>query len=151
MRDTTLQTFRRDTVFTVKIVGVFKTETRRGRNKNLTTWTRERNGVNLTLTFTTSTGDTTGMGSLDKKCLLIVTNSDLHDVLRSNWQTGLLSGTNFLDIGRRVFEKGVTVVVLEICLLNINIVECNLETVDSGGKSGLLNTKETAILYDFLN
>ena len=81
MRDTTLQTFRRDTVFTMKIVGVFKTETRRERNKNLTTWTRERNGVNLTLTFTTSTGDTTEIGSLDKKCLLIVTNSDLHDVL----------------------------------------------------------------------
>ena len=30
---------------------------------------------------------------------------------------------------------------------NLNVA--NLETVDNGGKSALLNTKETAILYDF--
>ena len=29
-------------------------------------------------------------------------------------------------------------------------VKCNLETVNNGGKSALLNAKETAILYDFL-
>ena len=42
--------------------------------------------------------------------------SDLDDVLRSNWHTGLSSGATFLDIGRTVFEKGVTVVVFEIFL-----------------------------------
>ena len=30
-------------------------------------------------------------------------------------------------------------------------VECNIETVGNGGKSALLNIKETAILYDFVN
>ena len=56
------------------------------------------------------------------------------------------------DIGRAVFEKGVTVVVLEIFLSEKAFieVECNLETVDNGGKSALLNTKETAILYILL-
>ena len=65
------------------------------------------------------------MGSRGKKnlhktwltvCLLIGTNSDLHDVLRRNWRTGLSSGAKLLDVGRTVLEKGVTVVVLEICL-----------------------------------
>ena len=69
MHETTLQTFGGDAVFTVKIVGVFKTETRRGRKRDLTTWTCERNGLNLTLTFTTLTGHTTEMGSRDKKDL----------------------------------------------------------------------------------
>lgn len=40
----------------------------------------------------------------------------LHDALRNNRQTGLSSGTKFLDIGRTVLEKGVTVVALEIRL-----------------------------------
>ena len=53
----------------------------------------ERNGVNLTSTFTTSAGEAIGTGSRNKKdlhntrltlCLLIGTNSDLHDVLGSN-------------------------------------------------------------------
>ena len=74
-------------------------------------------------------------------------------VLRSNWHTGLSSGATLLDIGRTVFEKGVTVVLLEICLSEKALieVESNLETVDNGGKSALLNTKETAILYNFVN
>ena len=33
----------------------------------------------------------------------------------SSVQTGLLSGTKFLEVERAVSEKGVTVVVLEIC------------------------------------
>ena len=68
-------------------------------------------------------------------------------------QTGLFSGTKFSDIGRTVFEKDVTIVVLEICLLEQALIEvdCNLETVGNGGKSALLNTKETAILHDFVN
>ena len=62
----------------------------------------------MALKFTTSTGDTTEMGSSDKKdlhktwltvCILIGANSDLHDVLRGNWHTGLSSGARFLDIG----------------------------------------------------
>ena len=59
----------------------------------------------------------------------------------------------FLDIGRTVFEKGITVVVLEICLSEKALieVECNLETVYNGVKSSVLNTKETAILNDFVN
>ena len=69
MSKTMLEKFGVDAVFTVKIVGVFKTETRRGRKRNLTIWTRQPNGVNLTLTFTTSTGDTREMGSRDKKDL----------------------------------------------------------------------------------
>ena len=56
--------------------------------------------MNLTLTFTASTGDTTEIGSRDKDlhktwlkvCLLIGTNSNLNDVLRSNWHTALSSG-----------------------------------------------------------
>ena len=67
--ETTLQTFRGSAVFTVKIVGAFKMETRRRWERDLTTWARERNAVNLTVTFTTSTGDTTGMGSRFKKDL----------------------------------------------------------------------------------
>ena len=112
--------------------------------------------MKLALTFTTLTGDTTEMGSSDKKdlhktwltaCLLIGANSDLH-VLRSNWHTGLSSGARFLDLGRTVSERGVTVVVLEICLSEKPLieVECNLETVYHGGKSALLNTKETHFL-----
>ena len=64
-----LQTFGGDTVFMVEIVLAFKTETRREWKIYLTTWKRERNGVNLTLTFTTSSGDTTEMGSSDKNDL----------------------------------------------------------------------------------
>ena len=83
MRGTTLQTFGRDTVFTVKIVGAFKTETRRGQKWDLTTLRGESNGMNLTLTFTTSIGDTTEMEWRDKK--------DLH----KTWLTAsLLIGTN---------------------------------------------------------
>ena len=113
MRETTLQTFGGDAVFTVKIAGVFKTETRRGRTWDLTTWTGERNGVNLALTFTTSTGYTTEMGSHDKKdlcktwltvCLLIGTSSELH-VLSINWHTGLSSGATFLDIGSTIYQR----------------------------------------------
>ena len=98
--------------------------------------------MNLTLTFTTSVGDATGMESLDKKdlhktwltvYLLTGTNSDLHDMLRSNCHTSLSSGAKFLDVGRKIFEKGITV-----------------ET-DNGGKSALFNTKEIAILYNFVN
>ena len=65
-------------------------------------------------------------------------------MLRRNWQTSLSSGTKFLDIVRTVFEKGVTVVVLEISLLEKALieVECNLEIVGNGGKSTLLNTKK---------
>ena len=56
-------------------------------------------------------------------------------------------------MGRTVFEKGITVVVLEICLSEKALVEVefNLETVDNGGKSVLLNTKETTILHDLGN
>ena len=100
MRETTLQTFGGDTVFMMKIVGAFKTETRRGRKWDLTRWARERKGVNLILIFTASTGDATEVGSRDKDlhktwlkvCLLIGTNSNLNDVLRSNWHTALSSG-----------------------------------------------------------
>ena len=62
---------------------------------------------------------------------------------------GLPSGTKLLDIGKTVFEKGDTVVLVEICLIEKALmeVECNLETVDNG----LLNTNETVILYDFKN
>ena len=62
---------------------------------------------------------------------------------------GLSSGTKLLDIGKTVFEKGDTVVLVEICLIEKALmeVECNLETVDNG----LLNTNETVILYDFKN
>ena len=54
MCETTLQTFGGDTVFTVKTAGASKTETGKGWKWDLTSWTRERNGVNLALTFTTS-------------------------------------------------------------------------------------------------
>ena len=64
-----LQTFGGSAVFTAKVVAAFKTETRRGWKKDLTTWTHERNGVNLTLTFTIPTGDITGIGSCAKKNL----------------------------------------------------------------------------------
>ena len=62
---------------------------------------------------------------------------------------GLSLGTKLLDIEKTVFEKGDTVVLVEICLIEKALmeVECNLETVDNG----LLNTNETAILYDFKN
>ena len=71
------------------------------------------------------------------------TNSELHNVLPSNQQTGLSFGTKVLDIG---FENCVTVVVLEIYLSEKALVEveCNLETAGSGGKSALVNTNETA-------
>ena len=56
-------------------------------------------------------------------------------------------------MGRTVFEKGITVVVLEICLSEKALVEVefNLETVDNAGKSVLLDTKETTILHDLGN
>ena len=62
---------------------------------------------------------------------------------------GLSSGKKLLDIEKTAFEKGDTVVLVEICLIEKALmeVECNLETVDNG----LLNTNETAILYDFKN
>ena len=65
-------------------------------------------------------------------------------MLCRKWQTSLSSGTKFLDIVRTVFEKGVTVVVLEISLLEKALieVECNLEIVGNGGKSTLLNTQK---------
>ena len=69
MRETTLRTLGGIAVFSVKIVGAFKMETRREQKRDLTTWIRERNGVNLTLKFTKSTGDTAGMGPRDKKDL----------------------------------------------------------------------------------
>ena len=123
-REIKLQTFGGDTLFTVKNVGVFKKETRRGQKRYLNTCTRGRNGVNLTLTFTTSTGDTTGMGSHDKKnlhkmWLTVAFNRSkirLTWCVTGNWQTGLSSGTKILDIGKTVFEKDVPAVVLEISL-----------------------------------
>ena len=56
-------------------------------------------------------------------------------------------------MGRTVFENGITVVVLEICLSEKALVEVefNLETVDNAGKSVLLDTKETTILHDLGN
>ena len=62
------------------------------------------------------------------------------------------AGTKFLDIGRIFFKKGVTIFVFELCLFGKGLieVECNLETVGNEGKSALLNTKETAILHDFV-
>ena len=116
MRETTLQTFGRDTVFRVKIVGAFKTETRRGREWDLTTrtheldiniciisWCYNRNAITWQERFTWNMIN-----------LLLGRNLDLHDVLRSNWYIRLSSGAKFLDIGRTVFEKVVAVVVLEI-------------------------------------
>ena len=47
-------------------------------------------------------------------------------VLRSNWHTGLSSGARFLDLGRTVSERGVTVVVLEICLSEKALIEVEL-------------------------
>ena len=93
-------------------------QTRRERKWDLTTWTCERNGVNLILAFTTSTGTIKERGSRDEKglhktwltgCLLTGAKSGLHDVLRSDWRTGLSLGATFLDIGRTFLEKGVTV------------------------------------------
>ena len=109
----------------------------------------------MTLTFTTLSDDTTRMGSRDKKdlyktrlpvCLLIGTNSDLHDVLHSNRQTGLSSGAKFLHMERTVFEKGVAVVVLELYLSDKALME-----VYNGGKLALFNTNETTILFKFVN
>ena len=42
---------------------------------------------------------------------------------------------------------------LEIHLLGKALMEyeCNLETVDNGGKPVLLNTNETAVSYDIVN
>ena len=84
MRETTLQTVRGDTVFTVEIVGVFKMETRRGQKRDLTTWTLARNGVNFTLTFTKWTGVTTGMESGEEKDLH-QTSSKVCLLIRANW------------------------------------------------------------------
>ena len=67
MREATLQTFGEDTVFTVKIVGVFKRETRRGRESDLTTWTSEDIGVNVAATFTTPADDTTEWNHVTRK------------------------------------------------------------------------------------
>ena len=73
----------------------------------------------MKLRFTTSAGDTTGMESREKKGvhktwfivhILIGANSDLHNMLRSNRQTGLSLRTKILDIGKAICEKGVTVV-----------------------------------------
>ena len=47
MRETTMQTFGGSTVFTVKIVGTFKKETRRVQKRVLTTLTCERKRVTL--------------------------------------------------------------------------------------------------------
>ena len=54
MRETSGQTFGGTIAFTVKIVGTFKTDTQ-GMEIDLTTWIYERNRVNFTLTFPTST------------------------------------------------------------------------------------------------
>ena len=95
-------------MFIVIIVGAFKMKTRMGKKRDLTTWTIQHKRVNVTLIFLTSTRDATEIGPRDKKdlhktwlteCFLIRQNSDLHDVLRSNWARGLSSGTKFLDIG----------------------------------------------------
>ena len=56
---------------------------------------------------------------------------------------------------KNTLRKSVTVVVLEIYLSEKALkalvqVDCNLETVVNGGKSALLNTKETIILYDLV-
>ena len=59
MCETTMQTFGGSAVLTVKIVGTFKTGTRSGRKRDLTTWARERNPVNFTLKLTKSIVDTT--------------------------------------------------------------------------------------------
>ena len=67
MCETTLRKFGKSSVFTVKIVGVFKTD--RWQKRELTTSTSEFNGVKLTLTFTTSTVHTTWTESGDKKDL----------------------------------------------------------------------------------
>ena len=73
--------------------------------------------------------------------LLIGVNSDLHDVLRSNWPTGFSLGTSFLDIGKTVSQNSA---VLEIYLPEKEFIEaeCNLVTVGNGEKSAL---------YDFVN
>ena len=59
---------------------------------------------------------------------------------------------NVLDIERTAFEKPVAVLVLEICLSEKALmkVQVDLEIEDSGGKTTLLNTKEAAILYNFI-
>ena len=60
-------------------------------------------------------------------------------MLRSNQQTGLSSGTKFLDVGKTVLEKSVAEVVLETSLSMKALIknECMLEVVDNGGKSAL--------------
>ena len=109
---TALKTFWGDTVFTVKIVGIFNTEARRRWKSDFTkrselelniynvNWWYDRNGIrwqkDLYKTWL-------------RVCILIKTNSELHDVLCSNWQRVLSSGTKFLDIRRIVFEKGVSI------------------------------------------
>ena len=72
-------------------------------------------------------------------------------VLRSNWHTGLSSGARFLDLGRTVSERGVTVVVLEICLSEKALIEVELRNSIQWRKVRLLNAKETAIFYNFFN
>ena len=53
MRETSVQTSGGTIVFTVKIVGAFKTDMQ-GMEIDLTTWIYEPNRVNFTLTFPTS-------------------------------------------------------------------------------------------------
>ena len=43
--------------------------------------------------------------------------------MSSSVQTGLFSGIKFLEVGRAVSEKGVTVVVLEICVSEKALIE----------------------------
>ena len=95
--------------------------------------------MSLTLTFTTSTGGTAVDKTWSTVCISIGTNSDLQAVLRSNQQTGLSSGTKFLDVGKTVLEKSVAEVVLETSLSMKALIknECMLEVVDNGGKSAL--------------
>ena len=62
-----MQTFEEDNFFTAKIAGVFKRETRRGRESDLTTWTSEGIGVNMAATFTTPAGDTTEWSHVTRK------------------------------------------------------------------------------------
>ena len=67
MLEATLQTFEEDNFFTAKIAGVFKRETRRGRESDLTTWTSEGIGVNMAATFKTPAGDTTEWSHVTRK------------------------------------------------------------------------------------
>ena len=108
MCETILQTFEGIAVFTVIIVGAFKTETCRERKKDLSTYTREWTWrIELALRILCST---TEMGLCNKDlhktwstvCILTKANSDLHDKLHSNRHAGLLSGAELLNIGRTV-------------------------------------------------